>query len=505
MDDEGPAFLPFSGLPDESVYDFVNNVDALRRHFKWSNQVTYCYARTMLKGSARKIVQSARGGGGGGGSGGASSEQRSKALGDEAIDPNSWANLRAALVFEFSDKFGRERAMLQLVTMRQQAGESGSEYTQRFVQAAAALADGHHHQRPLDSALAAMLFAAGLRCEKTRWELLLRRPDTIDKAVGYVAPDQLYKAAKLAAQLQPPPPPATGAVTPADAGSGLSPASEASAPPASPGEPEPKPEPGVEAEAGAEEPVSALPGSTANGASFALDDDGWVPPRLPDAQQRRLHRRNMAAHMRAAVVPAGGAEDDRAWGARQAATVPAELEGRGRGGSSGSGSGSSSSAGGRAPSPGGAGSETDDQTRSAAELNCLADQLESLTAMLRTQSDARKRRPRLCYRCRQKGHVASDCPLPPEMSVPNLQARERMGLTAGAMTLPRSATLSGIASSGSWRAAASPAAATVSYSGGGGRGGPRQQQPPQRPHAQTWGRNTASPQSTATTTTTTTK
>ncbi|KAJ2766634.1 hypothetical protein IWQ56_003644, partial [Coemansia nantahalensis] len=60
MEEDGPAFLSFSGQPDEDVRDFVNSVDALRKHFKWSNQVTYCYARTMVKGAARKTVQTAR-------------------------------------------------------------------------------------------------------------------------------------------------------------------------------------------------------------------------------------------------------------------------------------------------------------------------------------------------------------------------------------------------------------------------------------------------------------
>ncbi|KAJ2685990.1 hypothetical protein H4R19_006752, partial [Coemansia spiralis] len=227
MEDDGPAFLSFSGLPDEDVYDFVNNVDALRKHFKWSNQVTYCYARTMLKGSARKTVQTARSAGGpgassGSGSGGSgtpsSEQQRSKTLGDEAIDPNSWSNLRSALVFEFSEQFAQDRAMMQLVTIRQHAGESGSEYTQRFAGLVSGLAAAH----PLDTNLLAVLFVAGLRSEKTRWDLLLRRLNSLDKAVGYVAPDQLYKVAKLTALLSPAPvtPP------PVDSAGGLSPASD---------------------------------------------------------------------------------------------------------------------------------------------------------------------------------------------------------------------------------------------------------------------------------------
>ncbi|KAJ1727287.1 hypothetical protein LPJ61_004652, partial [Coemansia biformis] len=484
------------------VYDFVNNVDSLRKHFKWSNQVTYCYARTMLKGSARKTVQTARSAVGTGAGpatspGGSSSEQqKSKALGDEAIDPNSWGNLRAALVFEFSEQFAQDRAMMQLLTIRQQAGESGSEYTQRFVGLVSALVAVH----PLDTNLLAVLFAAGLRSEKTRWDLLLRRLNTIDKAVGYVAPDQLYKVAKLTSLLSPLP--ATPATV--DSTRGQSPASEGSASFAArvPGAHTFVDEAVDELDVGgmcisdgAGAHTQVMRGSTANGASFALDSDDkpaaldgddnghWSPPRLPDAQQRRLHRRNMAAHARmgiqAASSVAGAQPAERSW-AHRSATVPHDMDAhhvRGEG----------------AQSPAGSGSETDDQMRSAAELNSLADQLESLTVMLRTQSDARRRRPRLCYRCRQKGHMAVDCPLPADVAVPNQLMRERMGLTVSStsVTLPRSHTLSSFPTPGTWRAAASPvaaaaaaaaSAATVSCSSG--RGGA----PPRR-STQSWGRN----------------
>ncbi|KAJ1756709.1 hypothetical protein LPJ54_006720, partial [Coemansia sp. RSA 1824] len=168
MDDEGPAFVSFSGLPDENVDDFVSNVESLRKHFKWSNQVTFCYARTMLKGAARRAVQG-----------------RGETRADEAADPSSWSNLRASLVFEFSEQYANDRAMAQVVTARQEAGESSGEYARRFVDLVAVLVESH----PLDSRVLAMLFAAGLRSEKTRWELLLRRFNSIDRAVGFVAPD----------------------------------------------------------------------------------------------------------------------------------------------------------------------------------------------------------------------------------------------------------------------------------------------------------------------------
>ncbi|KAJ2302535.1 hypothetical protein IWW54_006003 [Coemansia sp. RSA 2705] len=452
MDDEGPAFLSFSGLPDEDVHDFVGNVEALRKHFKWSNQVTFCYARTMLKGSARKTVQGAR-----------AAEPKGKSL-DEAVDPASWSNLKSALVFEFSAQYAQDRELVQLLTTRQQAGESGSEYAQRFVALVSALVVAH----PLDSTLLATLFATGLRSEKLRWELLLRRLNTIDKAVGYVAPDQLYKVAKLSALLSPLPLPSA-----VDSVGELSPASEMSATFAAAQAAGSYVDEADElslrevygAAADGPDPDAAR-SSTANGASFALDNDDddddddadpspwpqpepgyWTPPRLPNAQQRRQHRQNMTAHARLASAAAHSSAslsnlpDDSSWArhprsgsftpSRHAATLFHNMD---------------DDVFGQQPSK--SGSETDDQTKSASELNSLADQLESLSSMLRTQSDARRRRPRLCYRCRQKGHIAADCPLPPDMAVPNQQTREKMGL---AKPLSRSNTVSA-ASALSWRA-----------------------------------------------------
>ncbi|KAJ2665531.1 hypothetical protein IW148_001653 [Coemansia sp. RSA 1199] len=475
MDDEGPAFVSFSGLPDENVDDFVSNVESLRKHFKWSSQVTFCYARTMLKGAARRAVQG-----------------RGETRADEAADPSSWSNLRASLVFEFSELYANDRAMAQVVTARQEAGESSGEYARRFVDLVAVLVESH----PLDSRVLAMLFAAGLRSEKTRWELLLRRFNSIDRAVGFVAPDLFYRAAKLTALLSPP----------VDA-AGLSPASEASGSFTMTGSiatPSPLAAPdsiATHSSLAAPDSITTpssftVPGSiathgsfandggldlsslrltdcarssTANGASFALDDSGssgddaqpwptsigygstdpsgyWTPPRLPDAQQRRQHRQNMAhgsAHTLAGTP-----------GSRLYSTMP-------RGGSAAlarhDDDGHSQTA-----------SETD-EPRSASELNSLADQLESLSSMLRTQSDARRRRPRLCYRCRQKGHIAADCHLPPEQAA-GQAARDAMG------TLPRASTVS-------WRAAGL-GAITHSRTNSGSRPAT-----PSRRYTQSWGRS----------------
>ncbi|KAJ2207498.1 hypothetical protein IW145_001418 [Coemansia sp. RSA 521] len=466
MDDEGPAFVSFSGLPDENVDDFVSNVESLRKHFKWSNQVTFCYARTMLKGAARRAVQG-----------------RGETRADEAADPSSWSNLRASLVFEFSEQYANDRAMAQVVTARQEAGESSGEYARRFVDLVAVLVESH----PLDSRVLAMLFAAGLRSEKTRWELLLRRFNSIDRAVGFVAPDLFYRAAKLTALLSPP----------VDA-AGLSPASEASgsftmtgsiatpsplaAPdsittPSSFAAPDSIATHGSFGDGGLD--LSSLRltdcarSSTANGASFALDDSGssgddaqpwptpgygvadpsgyWTPPRLPDAQQRRLHRQSMA-HGSAHTL--SGTPNSRMY-----STMP-------RGGSVAlarhiDDDGHSLTA-----------SETD-EPRSASELNSLADQLESLSSMLRTQSDARRRRPRLCYRCRQKGHIAADCHLPPEQGAGQAAGqatRDAMG------TVPRASTVS-------WRAAGLGAIAHSRTNSGG------RPATPSRRYTQSWGRS----------------
>ncbi|KAJ2807798.1 hypothetical protein H4R20_001133 [Coemansia guatemalensis] len=585
MDDEGPAFLSFSGLPDEDVYDFVTNVDALRKHFKWSNQVTFCYARTMLKGSARKIVQSTKPGSSSG-----NEHQKSRVLSDEAVDPNSWSNLRASLVFEFTEQYKKDREMVQLLTMRQQAGESSSEYAQRFVGLVSGLIVAH----PLDSNMLGILFASGLRSEKLRWELLLRRLNTIDKAVGYVAPDQLYKVAKLSSLLSPLP---VSASAVGSAGE-LSPTSEESASFTAAqregssaashtfvdeadeqslrevyGSADVNSRLDVAGMASLEHDVSDRPssehdsgtrtvrGSTANGASFSLDDDGedgsqgsahthqsampwpsagtvpepaasaaavtadgydgvgaeaddrqhsqshsplggngyWTPPRLPDARQRRQHRQSMSAYARAAAHTSasvsGMLPSQNSWqatarqhhtalprtggGVPSRAALPSSLyeaDGQGYDDDDYQGPGALDRSLSKAST--GTGSEPEDQTRSASELNSLADQLESLTSMLRIQSDARRRRPRLCYRCRQKGHIASECPLPPEMAVPNQQTRERMGLggstpQAASKTLPRvNAMASPPLATGSWRAPSSSRSATQS-----------------RRYTQSWGRN----------------
>ncbi|KAJ2156565.1 hypothetical protein GGF46_005098 [Coemansia sp. RSA 552] len=541
MDDEGPAFLSFSGLPGECVYDFVNNVDALRKHFKWSPQVTFCYARTMLKGPARKQVQQVKATAAATSAG----ADKDKGLGEdpkllsEFVDSGSWSSLKSALVFEYADQYTRDRLLVRLLSVRQQAGESGSEYARRFVDLVGQLVALH----PVDSNLLAAVFVSGLRSDKTRWELLLRRLNTVDKAIGYVAPDQLYRAAKLTSLLSPLPVPSAGA----DAE--LSPASSASLTFTSTlvddttglrfdaeDDGDGDSEEGVDMAAlciseGAE-PGSAVVahGSTANGASFSLDDGGagdeggpplwsapaasasasavagyggmaadapsgyWTPPRLPDAQQRRQHRHNMAAYARENAME----QQQHSWTPglqhRHSAILPrssgtyAHSEGQHADDyyhaqeNYAPDSRSQSKA-----SVGTAGSEADDQqTRSASELNSLADQLESLSSMLRTQSDARRRRPRLCYRCRQKGHIAAECPLPPDMAIPNQQTRERMGLASPAVTpqqkpqLSRSATSSASAAA-TWRATSNRTASpSRRYTQSWGWNGPHQHNPSPR-------------------------
>ncbi|KAI9474429.1 hypothetical protein LPJ78_005412 [Coemansia sp. RSA 989] len=462
MDDEGPAFLAFSGLPDENIYDFVSNVEALRKHFKWSNQVTYCYARTMLKGSARKIVQAKP------------NDTKSKTLGEEAVDPNSWNNLKSALVFEFSEQFAQDRDMVQLLRIRQQAGESSSEYTQRFVQMVSSLVATH----PLDSNLLAMLFATGLRSEKLRWELLLRRLNTIDKAVGYVAPEQLYKVAKLTSLLSPLPTASAGELSPTSEASGsfAGSAQHLGLRAASSTFVDEADEISMREVYGELDPAR---GSTANGASFALDDEVqtampyaaaggyWTPPRLPSTQQRRQHRQSMLAHAQPTLHGSASMSHigtDHTWSAQSRTFTPTRFgattlqsmeltETRYRSQSSS------------------AGSDVDDQMRSATELNSLADQLESLSSAIRTQSDSKRRRPRLCYRCRQKGHIASDCPLPPEMAVPSQQTREKASLAK-----PPSRSAANLAVS--WRASDNVPLQPRHSSGS-----------PSRRYTQSWGRN----------------
>ncbi|KAJ2079896.1 hypothetical protein H4R24_003460 [Coemansia sp. RSA 988] len=582
MDDEGPAFLSFSGLPDEDVYDFVTNVDSLRKHFKWSNQVTFCYARTMLKGSARKIVQSTKAGSS---NSSGNEHQKSRVLSDEAVDPNSWSNLRASLVFEFTEQYKKDREMVQLLAMRQQAGESCSEYAQRFVGLVSGLIVAH----PLDSNMLGILFASGLRSEKMRWELLLRRLNTIDKAVGYVAPDQLYKVAKLSSLLSPLPMPVSAVGSVGE----LSPASEESASFAATrrndstaashtfvdeadeqslqdvyGGADVNNKTGSEHNAadrpssGHDSTTRTVRGSTVNGASFSLDDDGevgfqdpthaqqstmpwpaatmvtapaastvetadgydgmgaepgdeqhvqshsplgangyWTPPRLPDARQRRQHRQSMSAYARTAAHTSasvsGMLPSQNSWQAtarqhhtalpRTGSGVPSraalpsslyEADAHGYDDDYQDFQGPGALDRSQSKASTGTGSEPEDQNRSASELNSLADQLENLTSMLRIQSDARRRRPRLCYRCRQKGHIAAECPLPPDMAVPNQQTRERMGLggstpQAGSKTLPRSSAMAPPPlATGSWRAPSSSRSATQS-----------------RSYTQSWGRN----------------
>ncbi|KAJ1989880.1 hypothetical protein GGI25_000014 [Coemansia spiralis] len=518
MDDEGPAFISFSGLPDEDIHEFVSSVESLRKHFKWSNQVTFCYARTMLKGPARKIVQPTKQNTTAATPTG-SEQQKTKTLGDEAIDPNSWANLKAALVFEFSDQYQQDRALIQLLTLKQQLGESSSEYAQRFVGSVSALVTAH----PLDSNLLAVLFANGLRNEKIRWELLLRRLNTIDRAVAYVAPDQLYKVAKLTPLLSPLP------TQPSSVGNvgELSPTSESStsftASAASTRHPDAIDNSNSFAGEADEELLSGghafdsgnasglgtlTRGYTANGATFSLDDDFegsvspsdpafthtqssmpypmetpldnrmigsisgnelmsapatdegfWSPPSLPDARQRRNHRQSMSvyAHMHSASNTS--LSNSRAATSSNQTWTPAAIKHSQSFISSSLGAASAhqyadhhdgvSSHGyayteerPQSKASIGTGSEADDGSKSANELNSLADQLENLSTMLRVQSDSRRRRPRLCYRCRQKGHIAADCPLPDDIVVPNQHMREKLGIPSSPLALmPRTASL----------------------------------------------------------------
>ncbi|KAJ2553642.1 hypothetical protein EV175_002870 [Coemansia sp. RSA 1933] len=521
MDDEGPAFISFSGLPDEDIHEFVASVESLRKHFKWSNQVTFCYARTMLKGVARKIVQTAKPTAAAAvsslsGSGGESNEQqKSKSLGDEAIDPNSWANLKSALTFEFSDQCQQDRALVQLLSLKQQTGESSSEYAQRFVSAVSALVAAH----PLDSKLLAVHFASGLRSEKARWELLLRRLDTIDKAIAFVAPEQLYKIAKLTSLLSPPPahPPSVsnvGELSPtSDSSSSFTASTMTTVVGTNIASTAINTATTVTTGARHSDTIdrtysygddiddnddellldsngsSSIRGYTANGASFSLDDDFegndgpqtpmpyltssgapgleesenglWTPPRLPDARQRRNHRQSMTTYALTHSASISNLSNGRVsspshhhhntWTpaaavvARHARSITPNTYASG---SVGSYAGHAhqynerqdayshiytSADDGMQQRMGVAndgGSETDDGLKSANELNSLADQLENLSTMLRVQSDSRRRRPRLCYRCRQKGHIASECPLPSDVVVPNLQMREKLGKVA---------------------------------------------------------------------------
>ncbi|KAJ1893442.1 hypothetical protein LPJ81_005369 [Coemansia sp. IMI 209127] len=545
MDDEGPAFISFSGLPDEDIHEFVSSVESLRKHFKWSNQVTFCYARTMLKGTARKIVQTAKPATAAAGpspsnSSDTNEQQKTKSLGDEAIDPNSWTNLKAALTFEFSDQYQQDRALVQLLSLKQQTGESSSEYAQRFVNAVSALVAAH----PLDSKLLAVHFANGLRSEKVRWELLLRRLDTIDKAVAFVAPEQLYKVAKLTPLLSPPPTQPTsvgnvGELSPTSDSSSSFTASSLAVGTVTPGT--------VAASSVTMSATSAtainnttaiatrarhpdvinktfaygdsiddddllldngsgsMRGYTANGASFSLDDDFdgndgsqsampyaldpsagynanenggfWTPPSLPDARQRRNHRQSMSTYALTHSASISNLSSGRVSSSNQQhhTWTPAAAVVARHARSITPNAYASGSVGAYMGHPhqynerqdaysyvyantddgmqqgigaGDGGSETDDGSKSANELNSLADQLESLSSMLRVQSDSRRRRPRLCYRCRQKGHIASECPMPSDVVVPNQQMREKLAIPLSSLSLvprtpqPRSNTVS---------------------------------------------------------------
>ncbi|KAJ2745423.1 hypothetical protein GGI20_002177 [Coemansia sp. BCRC 34301] len=550
-EEEGPAFISFSGLPDESVDDFVVSVDSLRKHFKWSNQVTFCYARTMLKGSARKLIQPAKTSSSGGITTTAASV--GKTLGDEAIDPNSWNNLKATLVFEFSPEHTQSRLLVSLLGVRQQMGESSSEYAQRFIGIVSSLVVA---QYPLDSNLLAVLFATGLRSEKLKWELLMRRLDSIDKAIGYVAPDQLYKVAKLTSLLSPLS--ARPSVVSNSSIGELSPTSDTSSTFAVSNRkgaisqarlysanteeydgddddelgrqaadivlgvdkirldaseqkalrPLTLPEPKYEFDSTSESTAVAR-GSTANGASFALDDDGeestalpsampwpagmthgdatavpgdhrqygsagngfWTPPRLPDSHQRRHHRQSISTY---GVPEAVGVSTTR--GRFEGNVSPVHSSGQSwtptarpkhatmpRSSSLAAGAAYQSydltedsdqlRDGEQTPFKGG--EETEDPAKSASELNSLADQLEHLSSMLRVQSDARRKRPRLCYRCRQKGHMASDCPLPADAAPPGQQPRERVDLASlhpQPAPSPRASTVLPSPSALPWRA-----------------------------------------------------
>ncbi|KAJ1666595.1 hypothetical protein EV178_002207 [Coemansia sp. RSA 1646] len=529
MDDEGPAFISFSGLPDEDVNEFVSSVESLRKHFKWSNQVTFCYARTMLKGIARKIVQTAKPAAVSQSSSNSdnSEQQKTKSLGDEAIDPNSWANLKAGLTFEFSDQYQQDRALVQLLSLKQQTGESSSEYAQRFVSAVSALVAAH----PLDSKLLAVHFANGLRSEKVRWELLLRRLDTIDKAIAFVAPEQLYKVAKLTPLLSPPPthPPSVSNV------GELSPTSDSSSSFTASNTPTGTATATATATAATAVATAAafnsttavatgachsdsidrtysygseiddellldsgtgsMRGYTANGASFSLDDDFegndglqsampytadpsthvsanengfWTPPRLPDAQQRRYHRQSISTYalthsasnsnLSSSSRVISSSNHHNTWtpaaavAARHARSItPLQPSNAYASSSIGAYMGHPQQYNERqgefsyayTPTDDGmlqrggvdTGNETDDGSKSATELNNLADQLESLSSMLRVQSDSRRRRPRLCYRCRQKGHIASECALPADVVVPSQQMREKLGISPSSLSL----------------------------------------------------------------------
>lgn len=524
--EEGPAFISFSALPDEDVYEFVSSVDSLRKHFKWSNQVTFCYARTMLKGSARKLIQQNQG-------------KAAKPLSDEATDPDSWINLRSSLVFEYSDTYKEDRQLVVLMSMRQQTGESNSEYSQRFVSTVSALVLGG---RPLDSGLLAMLFANGLRSDKLRWEILLRKFNTFDKAVGYVAPEQLYKVSKINSQLVQMAHPSSipeKSPKPTDDEVLSSTASESSA---------------IQngllvsdyqlpKETGYVPSKVAVRSSTANGASFNLEDDGdeededeenvgpampipydssvasatanspayWTMPnnRNSKGMSRNLQRQSMFTlleppqeDINQSISPAVEQPWTNKYGTMPRQRPPTSIydntsedcftplndEPMRRYTATSSNNDTVS------------GGTADDNASPTNELSSLADQLENLSSMLRVESTNKKQqkrqRPRLCYRCRQKGHMASDCPLPADVAVPNQQMREQMtGGNHPVASVPQSSARNsrndGLASlslqlqtnGSSWRINSIP---LQSNSTGDGEGGNRTMNPGRRRNTQSW-------------------
>ncbi|KAJ1948729.1 hypothetical protein FBU59_001457 [Linderina macrospora] len=549
-EEEGPAFMSFSGEPGEDVSEFVSSVEALRKNFKWSSQVAYCYARTMIKGDARKTLLLARG------AGDKSSDSKGSKAAEEVVGPSSWANLKGALLFEFSGAYVRERQLRDLLSTRQLAGESGSEYSERFIDTVSKLVVDH----ALDTQVLTQLYIMGLRSSTVRMQLVMRRPNTIDKAIGCVAPDQMYRIAKVVPLLAPPPLGNLNAETPNAAANQFasshhhhhqttelmlaSPATfeehesfEGSVRDMTPDtlactftlpalkydSEDEEDDAGESLRMAGEKTAGMVRGATSKGATFSLDDDDagysnvqygtsngtaartraqssspWLAGQSqqqgygsgmfsPDTYQgarpqQHQHRQSMSTYGRAesalALETNGGYQYTtmQRYGTQPRSSSSASLQAA-RGSafrtfdlSGGTDDGSPSelppyppSAADRAPSASSSSGDVEKEAKSAADLNCLADQLEHLSSMLRVQSDARRRRPRLCYRCRQKGHMAADCPLPEDIVVPNQQQREKLGLPVnniqqqqqqpGQRTLSRSNTLpSGRSSRASSRA-----------------------------------------------------
>ncbi|KAJ1956948.1 hypothetical protein EC988_001080 [Linderina pennispora] len=511
-EEEGPAFMSFSGAPGEDVSEFVSSVEALRKNFKWSSQVAYCYARTMIKGDARKTLPLVRTAADKSTEAGPAAKTSKPA--EEVVGPSSWNNLKAALLLEYSDAYVHERQLRDLLSIRQLAGESGSEYSERFIDTVSTLVVDH----ALDTQVLTQLYMMGLRNLAVRMQLMLRRPNSIDKAIGFVAPDQMYRIAKVVPLLAPPPLGNLDADTPnmADQFSkSHQPAELLLASPATFDEPESfdgstrdmTPDtlactftlPALKYDSDEEEDDAgeALPivdgksagmvrGATSKGATFSLDDDdagysnmqyssgngtvsrtraqssspwltgqqqtqghgsGMFSPDTYQGARQQHHRQSMSVYSRAESALGsetnGGYQHNsmQRYSTQPRSSSSASLQAA-RGSvfrtfdlSSGAEDGPLSglppyppSAADRAPSASSSNGDGEKDVKSAADLNCLADQLEHLSSMLRVQSDARRRRPRLCYRCRQKGHLAADCSLPEDIVVPNQQQREKLGL-----------------------------------------------------------------------------